>query len=152
MKKVLTLSLCLLCMSFAFADNVIKLNDETLIEDFTSISFDPSANGNIIVHFGESHSISVSMNILQVLPNANSTHGIEEMPTAKFARISQLVGDKLTIEGATIGDIIRVYNSNAILVTQCKASEESITLNLANCLKGTYLLSIGSTVIKFNKK
>lgn len=151
MKKVLTLCLSLLGATSVWADNVIRLNDETLIEDFNSISFDPVIDGNILIHYTGS-TVSVNMNILKVLPNETSSNGIEEVEAAKFARISQIVGDQLVIEGANAGDLIRLYSTSGVLMTQCKATGERVTISLSNCKESTYILCIGSKVVKFNKK
>lgn len=149
MRKTFTLILCLLGFAFVYADNVIKLNDETLINDFTSIKIDPSGSGNVLICFADNSSVSVNMNILQVLPNAAT--GIEQVQPAQFARISRKIGDQLVIEGTNAGDVIRVYNSTGTLVAQSKAAAECTTINLSNCQSGTYVLCIGDTVIKFNR-
>lgn len=150
MRKILILCLCLLWGNYAMADNVIKLNDETLIEGFTSISFDPMDNGHILIHFADESYVSVNMNILQVLPNATSA--IEKLQPTNVARISQLVGDQLVIEGATVGEDIRLFSVEGTLMTQCKALTETVTLDLGRCKSGIYILCIGQKVIKFNKQ
>lgn len=150
MKKFYTLCLCLLLSSIAFADNVIKLNDETLIEDFTSISFDASGEGNVLIYFADDSSVTVNMNLMRVLPNAIS--GIQKMESATIARVSKIVGDRLEVDGAKAGEVIRVYDMAGTLAAEVKASSAKVTIDLSHCNKGVYILSIGKKVIKFTKQ
>lgn len=150
MKKFYTLCLCLLLSSTAFADNVIKLNDETLIEDFTSISFDASGEGNVLIYFADDSSVTVNMNLMRVLPNAIS--GIQKMESATIARVSKIVGDRLEVDGAKAGEMIRVYDTAGTLAAEVKASSAKVTIDLSHCNKGVYILSIGKKVIKFTKQ
>lgn len=150
MKKIVLFGLGLLMFGQAMADNVIKLNDESLIEDFVTITVDPSIAGNVRIYFADESFVSVNMNLIEVLPNAVSA--IEKVESASFARISQLVDNKLVIEGANVGDDIRVFSTNGTLMTQCKASAEKVTIDLSRCGKGVYVLCVGQKVIKFNKQ
>lgn len=150
MKKFYTLCLCLLLSSIAFADNVIKLNDETLIEDFTSISFDASGEGNVLIYFADDSSVTVNMNLMRVLPNAIS--GIQKMESATIARVSKIVGDRLEVDGAKAGEVIRVYDTAGTLAAEVKASSAKVSIDLSHCNKGVYILSIGKKVIKFTKQ
>lgn len=150
MKKFYSVCLCLLLSSIAFADNVIKLNDETLIEDFTSISFDASGEGNVLIYFADDSSVTVNMNLMRVLPNAIS--GIQKMESATIARVSKIVGDRLEVDGAKAGEVIRVYDTAGTLAAEVKASSAKVTIDLSHCNKGVYILSIGKKVIKFTKQ
>lgn len=150
MKKIILFGLGLLMFGQTMADNVIKLNDESLIEDFVSITFDPGIIGNVRINFADESFVTVNMNLIEVLPNAASS--IEKIGSTSFARISQLVDNKLTIEGANAGDDVRVYSTNGTLMTQCKASAEKLTIDLSRCNKGVYILCVGQKIIKFNKQ
>lgn len=150
MRKAIFMGLGLLLFGQVMADNVIKLNDESLIEDFVSITIDPYLNGNVIIFFADESYVSVNMNLIEVLPNAASA--IENPKAGNIARISKVVDDQLSIEGLQGKEQIRIYNVSGNLVHTSKAEADKEIISLQGYSAGTYLLCVGDKVIKFNKR
>lgn len=150
MKKSLFWGLGMLLSVQLMADNVIKINDESVIENVVAIRFDPSGNGKLLIYFADNTSASVNMNVVKVEPDQATS--IDSPIVDKIGVVSKLIGSQMTIEGLKEGETIRIFDLNGKAVHQSKAQHDTPTIDLSGCQSGTYIMRAGDKVVKFNKQ
>ena len=102
----------------------IVLNDNSTVDDVTKVSF----------------------------AKVNAT-GIDATTTEKKDGIyAKVVDGTLSVSGCTIGDKADIYAANGQLLRQVGLGEGKAVIDVSSFAPGVYLLRIGKTTVKFQKK
>lgn len=153
MKKKLLTILSLITFMTVHADNVLTINGEEINRDFLSISHDYNNPDNILVTFTDSTTMSVNMNIIEVLPNAPLTDGIGNVTNeGGFFSIKKVAKDQLSISGIEGSQNVLIYSAGGSVVKKMKSQGSNLTIDIRSLNKGIYLLKVGNKVVKFNKE
>lgn len=147
MKKKIISGVCLLMSVFSLAAaesaHTLYINGEKVDKVVSKITFD---GDYVVLHFGadtERHDMeSVSLAF-------NQFSGVDAINMFQFTGV---VGNTLSITGATPGSPVQIYNLSGMTVFEAVASGEADTFDVSQLPAGLYIMRAGDNCIKFVKR
>ncbi|EFI71617.1 MULTISPECIES: T9SS type A sorting domain-containing protein [Segatella] len=124
----------------------VTINGIQVEETLSKITFD---GDHVILHFNANDS-QQSEDMEDVTITWNQTAGISSIKT--YQNLSNITGNTLNLQGIAPGERIELFDTSGKKCFQTRVSSESITLPLEHLTKGIYIIKVGHTFIKFQKK
>lgn len=150
MKKLLLSVFFAMSMTNAFCSDgpVLIVNGQVI--EHSKVKFEPTgeANSELLLTFEDGTKMTVNPNEMVTIVQEEV---ITSIMNARFGSLAAKSGDRLTIQGASEGSAISIYNTEGKLLLTKKASAEAENVDLSSLPAGIYMLKVNKSVVKFVK-
>ena len=151
MKKRLFISLlfliCLSAPSWAQTQQTVTINGQAVDKTVVQITFDKD---QVVLHFSDGLIQTADMDNVSIAFTASDTESISTLQGNAFI-FRGVVNGQLSIGNVQPGTKLTIFNANGQRMMAAQSTGESTTLNVSQLPVGTYILKVGTQIVKFQK-
>ena len=158
-KRTMLLFLCLLSVFALFAAvnkiTVVYLSDQEQEFELKKLGHLELVDGNMIIvdkAGNKLHETKISDVKRIVVPNGSLGTNVDNAETLSMVVYPNPAMDVLLVQGMELGDVLRVYTTDGVLVKSVVVDSEVAQINVSDLPLGTYLMQSSNKVVKFIKE
>lgn len=130
--------------SIADYKQTITINGDTLEKEATELTFD---GDNVILHFSDETTQTCDMSEVSIAFNEPTS-----IESIKTFNLKGATNGEFEIGGLVPGQSIQIYDISGKKIFGTKSTSETQQIDISNVKSGTYILRVGSNVVKFVKR
>ena len=149
-KRLFTSLLFLICLSapsWAQTQQTVTINGQAVDKTVVQITFDKD---QVVLHFSDGLTQTADMDNVSIAFTASDTESISTLQGNAFI-FCGVVNGQLSIGNVQPGTKLTIFNANGQRMMAAQSTGESTTLNVSQLPVGTYILKVGSQIVKFQK-